>query len=162
MRTKLLFLAVLFISFYSCVNTQNSAKQDDTNADAQNANVVPQQTTKVESLLDRLGLEEVECSTETNWINYSGAPHVMMKFKYISSKPVDSSISVDGVYIDNKTKEVKDRAVDYLNKISLQSGMINEINLSYGEPYWCNDDISCQIYLNGELYKTVKTPPEPC
>ena len=175
----LIALIYFFGFFHSGNNTQNNTKQDNTTYDTQkvlrdmietykdkDSNIddlsETHNNTKPVSILDKLGLEEVECDTEYDVISSVGAPHVMMKFKYISNEPVNVGINVEGVFINNKTKDVECKSSNFMDKTSLQSGMINEVNLSYQGHWWCNDDISCQIYLNGELYKTVKTPPQPC
>jgi len=155
MKTNFLFLSLLAISFYSCGNVQNNAKQDNTDVETQQA---VQQDTEPVSILDKLGLEEVECYSG-RFTNNDFVPIVIIKFKNASNKPITESINIKGVFIDNEKGEVlyEDNS-GYLSATSLQPGLTNKVRLidNVGVNPSLDADISCQIYINDQLYKTVK------
>jgi len=95
-------------------------------------------------------------------------PMVIMKWKNISSEPLDESIKIEGVFIDDKKGEEWSKSTDYFQGYSdtpLQVGLSRQSSLqsSVGfTSYWGiqGANISCQILINGQLYKTVKIKNE--
>jgi antitoxin component YwqK of YwqJK toxin-antitoxin module len=95
-------------------------------------------------------------------------PMVIMKWKNVSNESLDETIKIEGIFIDNKKGEEWSKSLDYFQGYSdtpLQVGLSRQSSLqsSVGfTSYWgiSGANISCQILINGQLYKTVKIKNE--
>ena len=115
--------------------------------------------------LELLGLEQIECKTGF-YIAYSSSctPIVIMKWKNFSNSSISRTIMVKGVFIDNKKGEELSKWSHYFQSYSdapLQSGLSRQFYLKSWVSYssvkvLVDADISCQIYINDQLYKTIK------
>ena len=91
-------------------------------------------------------------------------PMVIMKWKNISAEPITERIEFKAIFIDNKKGEEWDEASDYFQGYSdapLQAGISRQSSLKSSVGYTniygiINTDISCQIIINKQLYKTIK------
>ena len=91
-------------------------------------------------------------------------PMVIMKWKNISNEPVTERIEIEGVFIDNKKEEEWSKGSDYFQSSSgtpLQVGLSRQSSLQ-SSVGWTSynaisgSDVSCQIFINKQLYRTVK------
>jgi len=167
MKTRL-FIVVLIVlaAFYSC----NGNRQNGTNAGVNRGGYFDEEekkNPKPEYILMRLGLEEVECKTGF-YISDLCTPIVIIKWKNASSEPISGSIEVKGIFIDNKKGEelyTDTNFFRYSMDPPLQSGLSKQFSLKSGIGYTsvailADADISCQIYVENELYKTIKIKNE--
>ena len=91
-------------------------------------------------------------------------PMVIMKWKNISTEPITEKIEMEAIFIDNKKEEEWSKASDYFQGYSdapLQVGISRQSSLQSSVGYTStygiyNADISCQIIINKQLYKTIK------
>jgi hypothetical protein len=91
-------------------------------------------------------------------------PMVIMKWKNISSEQISEKIQMEAIFIDNEKGEEWSKASDYFQGYSdapLQPGLSRQSSLQssvgYTNAYGIyNADISCQIIINKQLYKTIK------
>lgn len=91
-------------------------------------------------------------------------PIIIIKWKNISSEPITEIIEMEAIFIDNKKGEEWGSASDYFQSYSvspLQAGLSRQSSLqssvgytSAGGIYYA--DISCQIIINKQLYKSFK------
>ena len=89
-------------------------------------------------------------------------PMVIMKWKNISSEPITETIQIEGVFI-SKDEELS-KATDYFQGYSdppLQVGLSRQSVVQSSVGYTnasgiYGADISCQIFVNKQLYKTVR------
>lgn len=155
-KTKTLLMVLGILLLYGLLTIISS---DHIGEEMRNyANVGTQQNTKPVSILEGLGLEEVECYTG-RFTNEQFRPMVIIRIKNASNNPITKSVHIKGVFIDNEKNEVffEDNS-GYLSATSLQPGLINKVRLvaSYGVNPNFDANISCQIFINDQLYKTVK------
>jgi len=165
MKSKLLFLVFLFISFFSCGNYGNNTRSDTNIETQQNASVETPQYTKVESILGKLKLKEIKCLTGF-MADYAPqyTPVVVMVWENIADWSFDENTVVEGVFIDNKTGgELKKYSTNFQDsyKAPLRPGDSRQFPLigtifNSKVTNLADTDISCKIYVNGQLYKTVK------
>jgi hypothetical protein len=87
-----------------------------------------------------------------------------MRWKNISNEPLNERIIMEGVFIDNEKAEELSKGSDYFQGYSntpLQVGLSRQSSLHSSVGFtgiWGirGADFSCQILINGQLYKTVK------
>lgn len=91
-------------------------------------------------------------------------PMVIMKWKNISDQPITETIEIEGIFINNAKEEEMAKTSDYFQgysdaplqpKLSRQGVLQSSVGYTnvlgiYGA------NISCQIVINKQLYKTVK------
>jgi len=91
-------------------------------------------------------------------------PMVIMKWKNISSEPITEKIEMEAIFVDNKKGEEWSKASDYFQGYSdapLQAGLSRQSSLQSSVGYTSaygiyKADISCQIIINKQLFKTIK------
>jgi hypothetical protein len=91
-------------------------------------------------------------------------PMVIMKWKNISNEPLSEKIEMEAIFIDNSKGEEWSKSSDYFQGYSdapLQPGLSRQSSLQSSVGFTSkygiyNADISCQIFINKKLYKTVK------
>ena len=90
-------------------------------------------------------------------------PMVIMKWKNKFDQAITQTIELEGVFIDNKKGEELSKASDYFQGYSdspLQAGIARQSSLQSSVGYTnasgiYGADISCQILVNKQLFKTV-------
>lgn len=95
-------------------------------------------------------------------------PMVIMRWKNISAEPVSDRIEIEGVFIDNKKGEEWGKASSYFqgsSDIPLQAGLSRQASMQSSVGFTSfygisGADISCQIFINKQLYRTVKIDNE--
>ena len=89
---------------------------------------------------------------------------VILKWKNKTTTPISEKIEIEGVFIDNSKKEEMDIASDYFQGYSdspLQPNLSRQCALQSSVGYLSpagiyRANISCQILVNGSLFKTIK------
>ena len=104
-------------------------------------------------------------TTDPLW-RYRGvylSPAVIMKLTNTSDKPISGEIIIKCVFIDNKKQEELSIEVEHFDT-PLQPGLSRQFSIeSMFRVYiseFSSTDISCQIYINGQLWKAVKIENE--
>lgn len=95
-------------------------------------------------------------------------PIVIMKWKNISDEPLVESIKMKAVFIDNKKDEEWSNTSRYFHDYSdapLQAGLSRQLDITSSVGFTSylgieNANISCQIFINDQFYKTVKIKNE--
>lgn len=91
-------------------------------------------------------------------------PMVIMKWKNISNEPLSEKIEMEAIFINNAKGEEWSKSSDYFQGYSdapLQPGLARQSTLQSSVGFTSaygiyNANISCQILINKQLYKTVK------
>lgn len=91
-------------------------------------------------------------------------PMVQMKWKNVHDEPLEKSIKIKAVFIDNNKGEEFGEGSDYLQGFSdapLQPNLIRQSVVESGVGWTSiigvrNANISCQLYIEDELWKTLK------
>ena len=120
---------------------------------------------KLELLQYKTGFYRYQ-SFDRNQVLYQ--PIVIMKWKNISNDPLTEVVKIEGVFIDNNKDEELSRSLDYFQGYTdspLQSGLSRQSYIQSDVGYvdsWSirKANMSCQIFINGTLYKTVKIKNE--
>jgi len=95
-------------------------------------------------------------------------PMVIMKWKNISDSPITEKIEIEGIFIDNSKEEEMSKTSDYFQGYSdppLQPNLsrqgVLQSSVGYTHPSGIyKADISCQIIINKQLYKTIRIDNE--
>jgi hypothetical protein len=118
------------------------------------------------NILKRIKLVEYKTGyyeyKDVNALQVLYQPMIIMKWKNISNAPIEESVEVKGVFISKGEEWGTD--FSYLQSSSdapLQPSIIRQCyinsNVGYTSVYSIYDsDISCQIYINDQLYQTFK------
>ena len=160
----ILLAVILLVVNYTCGNKSdtrynpNIEKQDKVRME------VPH--TQKKSITDEIKLVEYKTGFYSDGVQ--GSPIVIMKWKNGSDKSINDDFRIEGVFIDNKKGEELSRSSDYIqlrNDILLQPGLSKQLYFKCRYVYmnfvedgikFARADVSCQIYINKQLYKTIK------
>lgn len=127
---------------------------------------------KIIPAIERLDLVEYETGFY-EYVNYNSnqvlyQPLVIMKWKNKSDQPIEEITQMEGIFINNSKNEEMDKAMDFFQGYSdppLQPNLSRQCALQSSVGYTSaygiyNADISCQIIINKQLFKTVKIKNE--